>query len=50
LWRINALFAYGYEKIKDVEILNMKYPCKGIKPLFMVAYLMKLDTHSISNN
>jgi hypothetical protein len=32
------------------EILNMKYLCKGIKPLFMVIYLMKLDALSISNN
>jgi hypothetical protein len=30
--------------------LNMKYLCKGIKPLFMVVYLMKLDTLFISNN
>jgi len=30
--------------------LNMKYLCKGIKPLFMVIYLMKLDALSISNN
>jgi len=32
------------------EILSMKYLCKGIKPLFMVIYLMKLDALSISNN
>ncbi len=32
------------------EILNMKYPNKGIKPLCMVVYLMKLDAHSISSN
>ncbi len=32
------------------KILNMKYLCKGIKPLFMVIYLMKLDALSISNN
>jgi hypothetical protein len=31
-------------------ILNMKYPCKIIKPLFMVVYLMKFDTFPISNN
>jgi hypothetical protein len=24
--------------------------CKGIKPLFMVVYLMKFDALSISNN
>jgi hypothetical protein len=50
MWVVNALFAYGYEKINYKEILNMKYPCKGIKPLFMVVYLMKLDSFSISNN
>jgi hypothetical protein len=50
LWIVNALFAYGYEKINYKEILNMKYPCKGIKPLFMLVYLMKLDALSISNN
>jgi len=32
------------------EILNMKYLSKGIKPWFMVVYLMKLDAHSISNS
>jgi hypothetical protein len=35
--------------ICDKEILNMKYPSEGIKPLFMVVYL-KLDAHSISNS
>jgi hypothetical protein len=34
---------------KDL-ILNMKYPCKSIKPLLMLVYLMKLDALSISNN
>jgi hypothetical protein len=29
---------------------TMKYPSKGIKPLFMAIYLMKLDAHSISNS
>jgi hypothetical protein len=38
------------EKSNYKEIVNMKYPSKGIKPSFMVAYLMKLDAHSISNN
>jgi hypothetical protein len=28
----------------------MKYPCQGMKLLFMVLYLMKLDSLSISNN
>jgi len=32
------------------KILNMKYMCKGIKPLFMVVYLMKFNALSISNN
>ncbi len=40
----------GMKKSKYKEILNMKFPCKGIKPLFMVVYLMKLDALSISNN
>ncbi len=40
----------GMKKSNYKEILNMKYFCKGIKPLFMVIYLMKLDTLSISNN
>jgi hypothetical protein len=40
----------GMKKSNYKEILNMKYPCKGIKPLFMVIYLMKLDALSISNN
>jgi len=51
LWGFNALFAYGYEKKSNYkEILNIKYSCKGIKPLFMVVYLMKLDALSIYNN
>jgi hypothetical protein len=49
-WGVNALFTYGYEKSNHKEILNMKYPSKGIKLVFMVVYLMKLDAHSISNN
>jgi len=40
----------GMKKSNYKEILNMKYPCKGIKPLFMVVYLMKFNTLSISNN
>ncbi len=40
----------GMKKSNYKEILNMKYMCKGIKPLFMVIYLMKLDAFSISNN
>jgi hypothetical protein len=40
----------GMKKSNYKEILNMKYPCKAIKPLFMVVYLMKLDTHSMSNS
>jgi hypothetical protein len=32
------------------EILNLKYLCKGIKPLFIVVCLMKLGTLSIFNN
>ncbi len=40
----------GMKKSNYKEILNMKYLCKGIKPLFMVIYLMKLDALSISNN
>ncbi len=43
---------YSHMGIKNSnykEILNMKYPCKGIKLLFMVVYLMKLDTFFISN-
>jgi len=40
----------GMKKSNYKEILNMKYLCKGIKPLFMVVYLMKLDAFSISNN
>jgi len=40
----------GMKKSNYKEILNMKYPIKGIDPLFMVVYLMKLDAHSISNS
>ncbi len=40
----------GMKKSNYKEILNMKYLCKGIKSLFMVIYLMKLDALSISNN
>jgi hypothetical protein len=40
----------GMKKSNYKEILNMKYPCKGIKPLFMVVYLMKPNTFSTSNN
>jgi hypothetical protein len=40
----------GMKKSNYKEILNMKYSCKGTKPLFMVANLMKLDTLSIFNN
>jgi len=40
----------GMKKSNYKDILNMKYLCKGIKPLFMVVYLMKLNAFSISNN
>jgi hypothetical protein len=50
LWGVNALFAYGYEKIKLQKDIEYEYPSKGIKPLFMVVNLMKLDAHSISNS
>jgi hypothetical protein len=40
----------GIKKSNYKEILNMKYMCKGIKPLFMDAYLMKLDAFFISKN
>jgi hypothetical protein len=40
----------GMKKSNYKEILNMKYLCKSIKPLFMLIYLMKLDALSISNN
>ncbi len=40
----------GMKKSNYKEILNMKYLCKGIKPLFMIVYLMKLDALTISNN
>jgi hypothetical protein len=49
LWGINDYLHMGMKKLNYKEILNMKYPSKGIKPLFMVVYLMKLDAHSISN-
>jgi len=37
----------GMKKSNYKNILNMKYP---LKPLFMVVYLMKFDTLSISND
>jgi len=40
----------GMKKSNYKEILNMKYLSKGIKPLFMVVYLMKVNAHFISNN
>ncbi len=40
----------GMKKSNYKDILNMKYLCKGINFLFMVVYLRKLDTLSISNN
>jgi hypothetical protein len=40
----------GMKKYNYKEILNMKYLNKGLKPLFMVVYLMKLDLHFISNS
>jgi len=40
----------GMKKSNYKKILNIKYSCKGIKPLFMVVYLMKLDALFISNN
>jgi hypothetical protein len=40
----------GMKKSNYKEILNMKYLSKGIKPLFMVVYLMKIDAHSIFSN
>jgi len=40
----------GMKKSNYKKILNMRYLCKDIKPLFMVIYLMKLDALSISNN
>jgi len=39
----------GMIKSNYKEILNMKYPCKGIKPLFTIVYFMKLDALSIGN-
>jgi len=43
-------YSLGMKKSNYKEILNIKYLCKGIKPLFVVIYLMKLDALSISNN
>ncbi len=40
----------GMKKSNYKKILDMKYLCKGIKPLFMIVYLMKFDTLSICNN
>jgi len=40
----------GMKKSNYKKILNMKYVYKGVKSLFMVIYLMKLDLLSISNN
>jgi hypothetical protein len=40
----------GLKKSNYKEILNMKYMCKGKKPLLMVVYLMKFDAFFISNN
>jgi hypothetical protein len=40
----------GMIKSNYKEILNIKYSCKGIKPLFVLVYLMKFDALSISNN
>jgi hypothetical protein len=40
----------GMKKSNYKETLNMKYPCKGIKLLFLVVYLMKFESLSISNN
>jgi hypothetical protein len=40
----------GMKNSNYKEILNMKYPSKVIKPLFMVVCLMKLNAHSISNS
>jgi hypothetical protein len=39
----------GMKKSNYKEILNMKYMCKGIKPLFMVVYLMRFDAFHIFN-
>ncbi len=59
LWVIKPTLGYGdlmhylhmgMKKSNYKEILNMKYPCQGMKLLFMVLYLMKLDSLSISNN
>jgi hypothetical protein len=40
----------GMKKSNYKEILNVKYPSKGRKPLFMGVYLMEFDAHSISNS
>jgi hypothetical protein len=40
----------GMKNSNYKEILNMKYPCKGIKPLFMIVYLMILGALFKSNN
>jgi hypothetical protein len=40
LWVVNALFAYGYEKINYKEILNMKYPLSQLH--FGLSVRMKL--------
>jgi hypothetical protein len=40
----------GMKKSNYKKTLNMKYPCKGIKLLFLVVYLIKLEGLSISNN
>jgi len=40
----------GMKESNYKEILNMKYSCRGIKPLFVVVYLLKLGALSISNN
>ncbi len=40
----------GMKKSNYKEILSMKHSCKGIKLLFMVIYLTKLDALFISNN
>jgi len=49
-WGCDNYSHMGMKKSNYKEILNMKYLCKGIKPLFMVIYLMKLNALSISNN
>jgi hypothetical protein len=39
----------GTKKSNYKEILNMKYQNKGIKPLFMVVYSMKLGNDNRLN-